>query len=259
MKVEGKKLFSVVTIVYNDVKNISRTIESVINQNFDGVEYIVVDGASTDGTSDKIKPYLSRISSYVCEKDSGIYNAMNKGLELVKGDYVLFMNSGDVFSDHFVLERISELIGDSRPALVYGDYQESLDGKTISKRQCRESDKIWWGPVASHQSTFYNVSFLRRYGLKYDETYRIAADYNLTLKVITLSNGNVLKTNICVSDFDISGASNVNQDRGLAEANRARHEVLKWGKIRCSALKVLLLTARYTKRFARPVYNLLRR
>lgn len=259
MKAEGKKLFSVVTIVYNDVKNISRTIESVINQNFDGVEYIVVDGASTDGTSDKIKPYLSRISSYFCEKDSGIYNAMNKGLQLVKGDYVLFMNSGDIFSDPFVLERISECIGDSQPALVYGNYQESLEGKIISKRQCRESDKIWWGPVASHQSTFYNVSFLRRYGLKYDESYRIAADYNLTLKVITLSNGNVLKTNICVSDFDISGASNTNQDRGLAEANRARHEVLKWGKLRCLALKFLLLSARYTKRFARPVYNLLRR
>src|SRR5690606_11240452 len=86
---------SVITIVYNNIKDIERTIISVIKQSYNNIEYIIVDGASTDGTVDVIKKYDQEISKWISEPDSGIYNAMNKGLALATGDYVLFMNSVD--------------------------------------------------------------------------------------------------------------------------------------------------------------------
>lgn len=252
-------IFSVITIVYNDVHYIENTIKSVIEQKNVTINYIIVDGASTDGTSEKINNFRGEISTYIREKDTGIYNAMNKGLREVKGDYVIFMNSGDTFSSNNVLEEIEKSIGSSKPALVYGNYQESKNGTPLGVIPCRSSSKIWWGPIASHQSTFYRVDFLNRNGLLYDESYKIGADYRLTLEVIKRSSGNVLKTNICISNFDTSGASNNNQNQGLKDANRARHEILGWSPIKCYALSLLLLMARYTKRFAGPLYNILRR
>ena len=86
---------SVITIVYNNVKDIERTMLSVLDQTYKNIEYIVIDGASTDGTKDLIYKYKSRLAQFISEPDNGIYDAMNKGLSLATGDYVLFMNSGD--------------------------------------------------------------------------------------------------------------------------------------------------------------------
>lgn len=88
---------SVITIVYNNVKDIERTMLSVINQTYRNIEYIVIDGASTDGTKDIIYNYRTKLAQFISEPDGGIYDAMNKGLLLATGDYVLFMNSGTRF------------------------------------------------------------------------------------------------------------------------------------------------------------------
>lgn len=91
---------SVVTIVYNNVRDIERTIQSVINQTYSNIEYVIVDGLSNDGTLQVIDQYKSQITKFISEKDEGIYDAMNKGLALATGDYVIFMNSGDEFYDN---------------------------------------------------------------------------------------------------------------------------------------------------------------
>lgn len=250
---------SVVTIVFNDALHIERTIESVISQTaFKDVEYILVDGASTDGTSDIIKKYAGQIAKYICEPDTGIYNAMNKGLNSATGDYVQFINSGDVFSDSEVLEKIIKSIGDNTPDVVYGHYRESMGDNTIGHViPCREVNKIWYGPVASHQSILYRVNHLKSNGIEYDESYKIAADYKLTAEAIKKASA-VLKTDICISDFDVSGISSTNQNKGLAEANRVRREVFGWGIFRIMGLSVILLCARYAKKFAFPLYSLIR-
>src|ERR1700748_1301528 len=90
-----KPTLSVITIVYNNARDIERTILSVVNQTWPNIEYIMVDGLSTDGTLEIINKYKNRIAKLISEKDEGIYDAMNKGLALASGDYVLFMNSGD--------------------------------------------------------------------------------------------------------------------------------------------------------------------
>lgn len=249
---------SVITIVYNDVEHIESTMLSVVNQTaFSSIEYIVVDGASTDGTSDVIKLYADKVDKYVCEHDTGIYNAMNKGLRMATGDYVVFINSGDLFSDNRVIENIIEIAAETRPDLVYGNYREILNGNASKIIPCRSKDKIWYGPVASHQSTFYSLSNLRRNNLQYDESYRIAADYKLTAQVITAAKS-VKKADLCISDFDVSGISSMNQNQGLKEANRVRREVLGWGAIRIAIVTTILLSARYLKRFMYPLYYIIR-
>ena len=87
--------FSIITVVYNNVRDIEHTLKSVVNQSYDHIEYIVIDGQSTDGTLEIIQKYRDKITVLLSEKDKGIYDAMNKGLALATGDYVLFLNSGD--------------------------------------------------------------------------------------------------------------------------------------------------------------------
>lgn len=254
-------IISVVTITYNDCLGLARTIESVLNQTArKSIEYIVINGASTDGTSELLDHNVNDIDIIVSEPDKGIYDAMNKGLTRATGDYVIFMNSGDVFSDGNVIKNVIDNIDSTKrfPAIVYGNYRESKSGIAGNPIPCRRPSRIWYGPVASHQSTFYHIPTLHRLGLCYDTTYRIAADYKLTLSTLSATDNDGLKLDICISDFDISGASNINQNRGLDEANRARREVLGWGAMRSAGMKALLLSARYAKRYMRPIYNIVR-
>ena len=90
---------TIITIVYNNVRDVERTINSVLNQTYQNIEYIIIDGQSTDGTLAVIEKYRSKISKIISERDKGIYDAMNKGLAMATGDYVLFMNSGDELYD----------------------------------------------------------------------------------------------------------------------------------------------------------------
>src|ERR1700744_4570938 len=112
----AKPVLSVITIVYNNVKDIERTMLSVLGQTYPAIEYIVVDGLSNDGTLDVIKKYKDRVAKFISEKDEGIYDAMNKGLALASGDYVIFMNSGDEFFD---AETIAAVFASADNADIY--------------------------------------------------------------------------------------------------------------------------------------------
>ena len=103
---DDKPLVSIVTVVFNGEKYLEQTIQSVINQTYDNVEYIIIDGGSTDGTVDIIKNYEDRIDYWISEKDKGIYDAMNKGINLASGEWINFMNAGDIFYDEKVLNTI---------------------------------------------------------------------------------------------------------------------------------------------------------
>src|SRR5699024_3733405 len=107
---------SIITVVFNNAKDIEYTIQSVLNQSYEHVEYIIIDGLSTDGTLDILNKYRAQIDILISEKDKGIYDAMNKGLEQATGDYVLFLNSGDAFYDKNTL---SEVFTDSAGADIY--------------------------------------------------------------------------------------------------------------------------------------------
>lgn len=253
---------SVITIVYNDKNNIEKTINSVINQTaINNLEYIVIDGMSNDGTSDIVKLFADKIDLYINEKDTGIYNAMNKGIKYASGDYVIFMNSGDVFSNYTVLEEVINSINacNNSPSLVYGDYRNVINGVKTEIIPSRKPERIWYGIITSHQSIFYNLRFLYENNIRYDENYKIAADYKMTLEVLKKSNYKALRLPLCISDFDMSGISNHNQNIGLKEANKVRRELLKWGFMKEKSLTLVLLLTRFMRKHFSVLHSYIRR
>ena len=113
--------FTIATVTFNAAQVVEKTIRSVVGQNYDNYEYIIVDGQSTDGTLSIIKEYSNDIDIIISEPDNGIYDGMNKAIFSAHGEYLLFMNAGDVFVDNHVLSRVAKSIRSSHPTVVYGD------------------------------------------------------------------------------------------------------------------------------------------
>ena len=250
---------SVITIVFNGENEIQRTIESVINQTYKNIEYILIDGASKDKTMSIAEKYKEYFSKMISEPDKGIYNAMNKGLSYATGDYVIFANSGDLIASNEVFERVVKSIKEygDLPELVYGNYAEVSNGIIGNEIQSYGHQRIWYGMFASHQSMFYKLDFIKNNNIQFDESYKIAADYKFTMQ--TIVNGNrFLKVPYCISLFDISGISNNNKDMGLYEADRARKEVLKMGYIKRKSIILASKISRFIKNNFRFIYKLYR-
>ena len=112
---------SVITVVYNNVSKIRKTIESCLSQTWNNIEYIIIDGGSKDGTVDIIKEYISNISYFVSEPDKGLYDALNKGIAASTGDWILVLNSGDYFCDSESLERAMSIDGIEHIDVIYGN------------------------------------------------------------------------------------------------------------------------------------------
>lgn len=157
-----KPLITVVTVVFNGEKTLEQTIQSVVNQTYDNVEYIIIDGASTDGTLDIIKKYEDKIDYWQSESDKGIYDAMNKGIELARGEWINFMNSGDGFSSNDVIEKIfsSDSICLHNVTIVYGDYTKitslGINYKYFSSNNIELLKKY---PIYRHGASFVKTEY----------------------------------------------------------------------------------------------------
>lgn len=250
---------SVITIALNGEDEIERTIKAVLRQTYKNVEYIIIDGSSKDGTMDIVKSYESQITRIISEPDTGIYNAMNKGLKIATGDYIYFANCGDEIAGANVLENIANAICAEQewPDMLYGDYRERKDGVAGPIIPNRSHKWAWYGMFASHQSTFCNMETIRKYNIWFDETYKIAADYKFLLTMLKYGKY-FLRLPICISVFNMNGISSGNQDLGLYEADRARKEVLKLGVIRRVIVILISKCARFTKKNMSGLYRKLR-
>ena len=207
---------SIITVNYNDVKGLERTIQSVISQNFHDFEFIIIDGGSTDGSVDIIKKYESRINYWVSEPDGGIYQGMNKGLNHANGEYVNFMNSGDCFHMPNVLEQIFSL--NTNADIIIGTHIGSphpnigKDGITMYN--------LCTGAV-DHQASFIKREVALRH--PYDEKYRIVSDWKFFIEALILDNCSFYYTDTIVVDVDMTGISNTN----IKLNNEERESVLK--------------------------------
>ena len=179
---------SIITVVYNSEKYIRRTIESIVGQDYPGVEYIIIDGKSKDTTMQIVNEYRDRIAVVVSEPDKGLYDAMNKGLRLATGSYVLYINSGDALSSPTLLSDIfNNVPADSD--VIYGDTQiTDEDGNILHNRRHRPPEQLTWrdykrGMLVCHQS------FIAKRTLcdEYDTNYRYAADYDWCLNILLKS------------------------------------------------------------------------
>lgn len=173
---------SIITVVYNDGQNISRTIESVINQSYKNIEYVIIDGGSTDSTVKQINKYNSKIDVFISEKDKGIYDAMNKGIELCSGEWLLFLNSGDFFHHNDILDLMFGYIEQNDNSdIIYGDFNVLSEGVKFSfVNKASDLNRIKKDMVFSHQACLIKRSLHQKF--KYDLTYRICADYDFLLK-----------------------------------------------------------------------------
>lgn len=173
-----KPLITVVTVVYNGAATLEQTIQSVVNQTYDNVEYIIIDGASTDGTLDIIKKYENNIDYWQSEPDKGIYDAMNKGIGLVTGNYVSLLNSGDWYENNTVMNVVTEIKKNPLNDIFYG-----------MMRIYSEDYKYLWvygyghdyleHSMISHPTSFVAKKIYEAY--KYNLKYKSAADYDLFL------------------------------------------------------------------------------
>jgi glycosyltransferase involved in cell wall biosynthesis len=165
---------TVVTVVFNGEQTLEETILSVLNQTYDNVEYIIVDGGSTDGTLDIIRKYEHLIDYWVSENDKGIYDAMNKGIALATGNWINFMNAGDRFVSEVTLTNLG-LEEMSDYVLVYGNKIQGDQVRYPLDLKILELGEI----MACHQSMFFNLGPMYRSAIFYDLTYKIYGDYEL--------------------------------------------------------------------------------
>ncbi len=177
----NKPLISVITVVLNGEKYLEETILSVLNQTYDNVEYIIIDGGSTDGTLDLIKKYEHAIDYWVSEKDRGIYDAMNKGIVLATGDWINFMNAGDGFYDtesilKIFTESIEEVYG-----VIYGDTLIIYNNKLQRISKALPIENINYGMVFSHQSCFTRSHICKT--KKFSLDFRFAADFHFFISL----------------------------------------------------------------------------
>lgn len=212
---EDKLKISVVTVCYNAADTIDKTIQSVVNQTYDNLEYIIIDGGSTDGTIDIIKKYADRIAYWVSEPDKGIYDAMNKGIAAATGDYINFMNAGDRFASKTVINEITKHI--CKADVLFGDVIICYKWGKIKKEGRYFNGKEWRLPF-SHQSVFVKNSLIEQCG--FDTSFRYAADHNMMYHLY-LANANFVYVPIEISYYDAYGASNynINSFKEIAKIN----------------------------------------
>ncbi len=176
MAINQAKKISVITVSFNTGKDVEETCRSIVNQTNDNFEWIVIDGASTDGSLDILKKYRKHAAFFVSEKDRGIYDAMNKGIMHAHGEYVLFMNGGDRFENHSVLEKFSRF--NSKGDVLYGDFHFlNSDGSKVKTVFPKTITKFFFlEHCINHQSSFIKRKLFKDFGL-YNMKYRIGADY----------------------------------------------------------------------------------
>lgn len=211
---------SVITVTFNAVDLIERTIKSVISQTYKKIEYIIIDGGSTDNTIGIIKKYTDKISQFITEKDNGIFDAMNKGLALAKGDYVLFLNAGDVSSSETILSRILLNHDDidvfyGKVALIDKNGETCKIPRTPKHLSCKKMTKGWGAIPICHQAFIPKRKLCPEYNLKY----KFTSDFDWMIRILRKAK-NISNTNIVISNYLLGGYSskylkNVWEDRLL--------------------------------------------
>lgn len=245
----GEVKFTVITVCFNNLAGLKSTYESLKKQVYNTYEWIVIDGASKDGTADWLASLGDSNINWISEPDNGIFDAMNKGLDKSGGDFLVFMNSGDLFADSEVLQTISDEINRSTTevAFIYGD---SLDfeenGKTLY-RKARDVSFYTKGMFAQHQSMYFNRDFLG--ALNYNIKYPVTADYAfIGSYILKIGSKKIIYINKPLCKFLLGGTNEQKRFKGLKEDYHIRTKVFKISAISAGLLFFLHLAHTIAKK-----------
>lgn len=224
---------TVITINRNNAKGLEKTMQSVLNQSCKDFEYVVVDGASTDGSVEVIQRLAGQLEeriNWLSEPDKGIYNAMNKGIRMATGEYVQFLNSGDCLASNDVTERmIAELKRNDYPSILYGNMLKDLPDGKVMRDRCFAGQKIsflgFYTGTLNHSPAYIRKDLFEKYGL-YDENLRIVSDWKWYLQAIILGEEKPAYIGIDVTLFDMHGISETNKELDKVERKKVLEELI---------------------------------
>ncbi len=214
-------LFTIITVTRDNFTGLRRTYDSLAEQSFQGFEWLVIDGGSSDGTVDFLEEAQA---DYISEPDNGIYDAMNKGIGRAHGFFVLFLNAGDRLADANTLENLAAYIEhlQSTPQFIYGDSLEERTGQPPAYKPARPYKKSAYGMFTHHQAMLYRSDLIK--DLRYDQSYPVAADYKFTLQYLSGAQVVVYYPEpLCL--FESGGISQQRAAQGRAEQFRIRQEL----------------------------------
>jgi glycosyltransferase involved in cell wall biosynthesis len=211
---------SIITINLNNDKGLRKTIESILIQTYSEYEYIIIDGGSTDGSVEVIKENEHKISFWVSEPDTGIYNAMNKGILKATGEYFLFLNSGDWLVDNNVLTDFSDL--NSKEDIVCGNLLLWYNGESILRESLQKEDlsfEFFYRDTLPHPASFIKSELFKIFGL-YNEKNVIVSDWEFFFKCLILNNCTYNHFDRIISYFDLTGISSKEETRIIQKKER---------------------------------------
>ena len=180
-------IISIITVCYNSVRTIKDTLLSVAAQTHPNIEHIVVDGASKDGTQEVVKQHSGRIAKFISEPDRGIYDAMNKGLDLSEGEIIGFLNADDIYKHNGVLKRVSTIMASDNFDALIGDAEFASPMRPAHPlRRYRSKrfrpERIAWGWMPAHSALFLRCGVYERFG-RFRTDYRIAGDFEMVARI----------------------------------------------------------------------------
>lgn len=230
--------FSIITVTCNAGKVLEDTIQSVITQTWRNIEYIIIDGASTDKTPDIIEKYRPYIHTVVSEPDRGIYDAMNKGLALATGDYLCFLNAGDTLhEDDTLASMVQSIHSKALPDVMYGE-TALVDGQRhfLRMRRLSAPGRLTWksfrqGMLVCHQAFFAG----RRLAEPYDLRYRFSSDFDWCIRIMKKS-GVLHNTRLTLIDYLEEGMTTANRKASLKERYRIMVRHYGWFGTACRHL-----------------------
>lgn len=255
-KIVDSPHFSVVTVSLNDQKGLKSTLRSVARQQaLGGFEHIVVDGGSSYDVASVVS-FENRNAILVSEMDEGIYDGMNKGINLSTGEYLIFLNSGDIFADDQVLLKVEAAADASEPDFIFGDANEQLTTGKIIVKSAKNTKKAPFGMITHHQAMFFRRELIVKKGLTYNLNYPLAGDYDFFLRFIKVSRGN-LKVDFPICVFGQGGISYKNWHTARREQFQIRRRI--YGSIAFAAvLYTLQLVMGYIRRWFPNIHSYIR-
>ena len=221
---EGRMKISIITVSYNAVTTIEQTISSVVNQSYPDIEYIIIDGGSTDGTVDVIRKYEDRIAYWVSEPDGGIYAAMNKGISVATGDYVYFLGADDCLADYDVISNVVDDIKiETADIYSYGVYMVSENAKQKYIGNKERLKNTSFPGMIPHQGMFAKRTLTLKF--RFDLAYKILADYKFYLQCLAEKDIKIVYKKESVAFFSLSGISGTNLEIMKTESEKLANEL----------------------------------